>query len=109
METKIMKCGGCDQKLLLNEIVICKKCELMSDEIIKGGAFSSTENFHMLMKSFVISIAEYQATHRLDFRSTMAIFNTFVTIVQNGDKEYLTLYGETLSANGVDINGNDLL
>ena len=105
-------CGGCKKTLLSNEIIICKECELKADEIIKtengNNPFGDTENFDMLMKYFVMTIAEYQATHRLDFRSTMAILNTFQTIAENANKEYMTLYGYTLKQNGVDSDGNDL-
>ena len=115
MKSEVMNCGGCEKPLLSSEIMICKKCVIEADKIneeekLKTGEypFGGPENFNMLLDKFVITIAEYQATHRIDFGSTMAILEVFKGCVENADKNLLILYGKTLGENGVDVNGNDL-
>ncbi len=111
-----MICGGCKEDLLPSEIIICGKCEFIVnkhiDEVKKETGetlFGGPENFNMLLKEFVITIAEYQAMHRLDFSSTMAIFRVFLGCVENADEKHMILYGKILGENGINHDGTDLL
>ncbi len=76
---------------------------------IEKDPFGDLANFNMLMKDLVTHIADYQARHKIDFRSLMALLKTFMKIiVEDANEDYLTLYAHALFEHGIDQEGNDI-
>jgi len=75
---------------------------------IRDGFLGGADNIMTLLGDFTENVADYQAKHKISFRETMAVIETYLDAMRLADKHFAYIYAKTLASHGINSDGEQV-